>query len=157
MIFHQRSSDGVHRTAPTAAIAWATTAVALSALLVNGCRRSDSLSRSIVSGSVTFEGKPLKTGEIRFTPCGNTQGPSAGANIVDGRYVVEYKGGVVLGTQRVEIMAFRSATPESMPPEIMYEEGMGRVQFLPDRYNRQSELKVEVTAEGPNEFNFDLK
>jgi len=29
-------------------------------------------------------------------------------------------------------------------------------QYLPARYNRQSELTAEVTAEGPNRFEFDL-
>ena len=29
-------------------------------------------------------------------------------------------------------------------------------QYLPARYNRQSELTVEVTKEGPNRFEFTL-
>ena len=29
-------------------------------------------------------------------------------------------------------------------------------QYIPTRYNRQSELTVEVTDSGPNEYTFDL-
>ena len=30
-------------------------------------------------------------------------------------------------------------------------------QFIPERYNRQSELTREITTDGPNQFTFELQ
>ena len=44
-----------------------------------------------------------------------------------------------------------------MAENFFRDDEIDRLQFLPDRYSRHSELKVEVTANGPSEFNFDFE
>src|SRR5262245_22811185 len=72
-------------------------AVVLAAGLVAGCTPSGAKSGT-VTGLVTLDGQPLKSGLIRFVPTdGKT--PTADAPITDGRYSAL----VPLGEKRVEI------------------------------------------------------
>jgi hypothetical protein len=48
-----------------------------------------------VSGTVTYEGQPVKTGTVYFTPDSSkdNKGPQGVAQIVDGQYSTEAEGG----------------------------------------------------------------
>ena len=85
-----------------------------------------------------------------------TKGPTAGAAIEDGKYLVDAQGGTFIGKFRVEITASRKAGRQIRDLTI------GRMvdeyeQYLPARYNEQSELTVDVTEAGPNNFPFRLE
>ncbi|MBN2293031.1 MAG: hypothetical protein JXM70_11435 [Pirellulales bacterium] len=120
--------------------------IVLSALLL-GCGKSGSVEYVVVDGDVSWQGKPISRGTIRFVPMGNTKGPASAAEIVDGRYVVESRGGVPVGEHRVEITAMhggRSAAEENSTPA---DDGAGRsVQYIPLKYNKHSELKATVES-----------
>ena len=45
-----------------------------------------------VSGTVTFQGSPLKNGTIVFVPAEGTKAPPSGANIENGRYMADRQG-----------------------------------------------------------------
>src|SRR5690606_10084613 len=112
-----------------------------------------------VSGAVTFDGQPVEEGTINFIPTGDTTGPSASAKIVNGRYELLPEAGAVVGRNRVEIQASR-ATGEKIesgppsPPGTMVDVVEP---YIPAKYNRSSELAVDVQP-GINEgANFDLK
>ena len=66
-----------------------------------GCGRSSSLEKAIVSGKVTYQGRPVDQGMIRFVPTKETKGPAAAAMIVQGEYTVKAAGGVPVGTHQI--------------------------------------------------------
>jgi hypothetical protein len=118
-----------------------------------GCGESGTLERVQVRGNVTFAGKPVENGEIRFFPTEKTQGPVSGAPIVDGKYDVTQRGGVPVGSHRVEIEAFRASRAY---PQLNAEGGH-REQFLPEKYNIGSKLTAVVARDGDAmQLNFDL-
>lgn len=74
-------------------------------LLSLGCSTADGPPRYHVSGSVTYQGKPVPGGRIMFEPDatqGNS-GPGAVAEISEGRYATRSDRGVVGGPHRVTI------------------------------------------------------
>ena len=117
-------------------------------LLLAGCGRSGGLEMVVVSGTVTYQGKPIEDGDIRFIPTGDTKGPTSGAPIRNGRYEITARGGVPAGIHRVEVFAFRirrgggaleggrGRAPGELPKE----------QYLPKKYNDSSELKATIES-----------
>lgn len=102
--------------------------------------------RSVVRGAVTFDGRPIKNGEIRFHPTEGTDTPPWGAVVVDGEYLCQGRGGVPVGTHRVEILAFSDAPAPPPDPDapMLSEEDLVGNQFIPARYNTQTELSVTI-------------
>jgi hypothetical protein len=82
--------------------------------MTGGCGPSG-LERAVLSGTVTYQGQPVKEGLIRFIPIKGTEGPSWGAHIIDGRYKAAGKGGVPVGTHKVEILAYRTKPQPARP------------------------------------------
>ena len=124
-------------------------------LILNGCGSSSN--RQALEGVVTFEGEPLAQGSIRFRPLAGTPGPTAGSQIREGKFSVAPDQGTFLGKFRVEITATRKTgnTNRSTFAGIEVDEDE-YVQFIPARYNLQSELVREVSSGGPNRFEFAL-
>lgn len=60
-----------------------------------------------VSGEVTYDGTPVKSGYVTFAPA-DGQGPTVGAAITDGRYTAEK---VPPGPKVVKVEASGAATP----------------------------------------------
>lgn len=123
-------------------------------LIAAGCSRGDGLSRVIVSGAVTFDGKPVEKGQIRFIPIDGTRGPVTIDPINGGEYTTENTEGVPVGAHRVEITGFdpveyaNAPTGPGSPPVK---------QRLPDKYNRKSELKVTLQVDSDdNPLDFNL-
>jgi hypothetical protein len=109
-----------------------------------GCRPSGPAT-CLISGTVTWDGQPIPHGEIVFEPLDPTIGAGAG----------QFKGGrfecrVPKGAHRVKIRAAADAGLPTMPKNG---EGIG---FIPERYNKQSELTAEVRANGDS-FSFVLQ
>jgi len=131
-----------------------------SAVFLPGCGGADdTLPRQSVSGTVTFDGQPLKAGMIQFFPLSQTEGVAAGGNIDDGKYDVSQSEGPIPGQYSVMIFR-RESTPQAapveneMPGEIKRRRPSGPP--IPQRYNLNSELRAEVKKEGPNTFDFTL-
>ena len=105
-----------------------------------------------VNGTVTLDGKPLDTGVIHFYPQSDAGGPSASADVKDGRYQLQTGIGpmkVVVNANKVFGKRKMYNTPDSPVVEDIRD-------VLPERYNMKSELKAALTP-GPNEVNFELK
>ena len=84
------------------------TLLLLTAVVVGGCGRGDrGPERVAVSGTVTYNGKPLSEGTIRFVPLPNCPVPTSGASIANGQYRLEGNDGVPVGTHKIQIEAFR--------------------------------------------------
>jgi len=108
-----------------------------------------------VSGSVTLDEKPLAEGMIQFTP-EDGKGLAAGSLIQQGEYRLPNPPGLAPGRYRVSITAQGgSAARADAPPDI----DLGRPGVkdpIPARYNQQTTLHADVTANGSNAFPFDL-
>ncbi len=120
-------------------------------LALTGC--SSRPATVVVSGTVRYEGRALDNGEIRFLPRAGTEAPTNGSRIVNGRYAVVARGGLLPGSYRVEIESRSTVGNEpAMPAEG---EGPPRPAInIPARYNSESTLEAEIPAE-PREQSLD--
>lgn len=108
------------------------------------------LDKVVVDGDVSYQGEPVVNGEILFYPSGATQGPVSGASIKDGHYEAVGKGGVPVGTHRVEIRGFRAAgLSKSQAAAATHAEMEGgiREQYLPKKFNEETTLEATVPGE----------
>jgi hypothetical protein len=137
------------------AIVVAGVAAALCLAVLTGCGGAKVPPRVALEGTVTLDGKPLADGNIRLLPAADTDGGMIGAKIADGRFAFPAERGASPGKYRVEIGASRP-TGRKVPDPRREEPVDEFVQYLPDRYNSQSTLTAEVTATGPNRFEFAL-
>ena len=129
-------------------VAWIVGLVSMAALA--GC--GGGKPQAQVNGTVTLDGKPLETGVIHFYPQSDAGGPSASADIKDGRYQLQ----TGIGPMKVVINATQVIGKRKLyntPDSPVVDDTRN---LLPERYNMKSELKATLTA-GPNETNFELK
>ena len=98
-----------------------------------------------------------------FYPEPGTRGPTAGGKIVDGEFTVAAEKGTMEGTFRVQISATRKTGKKVFDPTAeMLDSGSTDgmideiVQYIPARYNKQSELTADVVDGGENRFEFAL-
>jgi len=120
--------------------------------ILPGCTPSN---RHAVQGTVTLDDQPIEKGTITFRPLAGTEGPTSGSEIVDGNYSISAEQGIFAGEFRVEITADRDTGRTWTDPDRgtvfpVYE------QYLPARYNQQSELTAEITAGDDNSLDFTL-
>lgn len=145
---------------------------------VAGCGGKENM--VVVRGKVTLDGKLVTEGRVRFEPALGTQGRVSIAPINEaGEYEAHHKGGVPIGTHHVSIVAYAlegigpaldgnhpsidMANPQAAMqarqkklPIPVYEV-QGLPQFLPPRFNAESELTIEVTGEDdPQTVDFEL-
>jgi hypothetical protein len=116
-----------------------------SLLMIAGCGPSGPKTYE-VTGTVTYDGKPVEKGEIIFHAT-DGKGSADVGQIVDGKYTLQ----ATDGPKRVEITATRESSkpaPDGLPN---YES------YIPKQYNNESTLTAEVKPSGENTFSFDLK
>lgn len=91
--------------------------LALTIIAVVGCGGPDGPQRFRLSGTVSFDGKPVPFGTVTFDPdsaAGNS-GPQAAAMIVDGKYDTGIEQGIVGGPHIVRFTG-SSRQPTSTQP-----------------------------------------
>ena len=129
--------------------------LACSAACLSGCG-SGGVRRVEVSGEVTLDGQPLDNASVLFSPTG--KGPSAGGKIEAGTFRIERSRGPRPGPYRVEITAYRPTGQRVVADPSMPDEMVDVTkQIIPACYNQQSELEVELSADGENHLAFHLK
>ncbi|TWT39735.1 hypothetical protein [Blastopirellula retiformator] len=123
--------------------------VLLPLLILVGCGESDGVKRLTVTGTVTFQGKPLTDGGISFED--PTTGYAAASQFQDGAFQVqlpvgEYK--VMIEPTMVEVPSRDGNSPPSQRPSV----------DLPRKYfsAATTDLKAKVADDSTN-FAFDLK
>jgi hypothetical protein len=112
-----------------------------------------------VAGQISYQGKPLREGQIIFFPIAGTAGPSTGAAIKEGRYEIDKKKGPYAGGKyRVEITGFGPSKTYS--PNV----GGGGLtanvpsQIIPPIYNKQTKLEAVISPDpAKNQHDFELK
>ena len=129
--------------------------------LLVGCGGQDypGAVRVPVSGTVTYDGKPVPYGVISFLPGGEDLRGASGP-IHEGKYTIEEKFGPNVGHYKVSILGYPEVPtsmvgPEGASAEEMYDdEGTDmKEQMLPRRYNFQTTLEVDM-VDGPNQHDF---
>jgi hypothetical protein len=103
-----------------------------------------------VTGTATFDGDPIAEGDIIFLSVDNSTPPGAG-KIQGGTFKAE----VPAGQKKVEIRASRMEPLPEGQTGAMGETEMA-VDYIPARYNSETELTAEVKEGGNNEFSFAL-
>lgn len=109
-----------------------------------------------VSGTVTLDGNPVPQGQIVFDPQG--PGKMSVGIVRDGEFSIAAERGPTPGTYIVRITAERPTGHKVKPssyaadqtPQDVYE------QYIPAKYNAASELKVEISPDGPEPLDFRL-
>ena len=133
------------------------------AVAVAGCGSSSNLPKLMpLSGTVTFDGKPLSGAAVIFIPTGSTRGTSAnGYTDKAGMYEVVAKQGdkgAPVGECRVVVMKFvmpdGSDLPTNSDSSLI---DSGARQILPARYSSMRETKLTATVrDGTNTIDFPL-
>ncbi len=107
--------------------------------------------RVVVTGTVRYNGTPVEGAHVMFTPTGAR--PASARTDAEGRFELrtfDPADGAVVGTHLVTIAKMGSTNPN--------DPYAARSSSLPERYRRTetSGLTAEVTAEGENDFTFEL-
>lgn len=127
------------------------------ALAWAGCGKTEEAGAT-AKGIVLLDGKPIDRGVVIFNPVG--EGTSASGQIrEDGTFEINTSGsvtGLKPGQYKVAIVAWKVQAGEELPDGTEAEES---IPLVPEVYHNSetSGLTAEVTAEGPNEFRFELK
>jgi hypothetical protein len=100
-----------------------------------------------LSGTVTFEGKPVPEGSIMFQAADKRTAPDT-AQIVDGKYSLE----LMAGEKIVMVEASKFVGPEDKTMGVR-----PRDQYLPHRYNVETTLKMEVKPQDGNVYDLSLQ
>jgi hypothetical protein len=119
-----------------------------------GCKNSDELETSPVSGRVTLDGAPVSTGTVTFVP---SRGRAAKGEIKqDGRFVLSTyrpEDGAIVGKHKAAVMVLRSDIQKTPGPEQEQS-----IMAIPPRYAiaEESGLEYEVKTGQTNEFTLEL-
>lgn len=137
-------------------LAWRLTVYAFAMAFFGGCGWGSGPERVVVSGTVTYNGKPIPEGLIRFAPIQESSVPVGGATITEGEYRADARGGVPVGTHKVQIQANRLVNP-GKPVNPDEELHPGLYQYIPEKYNAKTQLEITVPpGSRPITKNFEL-
>ncbi len=129
-------------------------------VVVCGCNHDG---RQPLEGTVALDNQPLPAGDITFFPLSGTPGPTAGGKIIDGHFSIPAEGGTMAGTFRVHITAQRKTGKQVFDPTAQMMDPNAKngmidqyEQYIPARYNQQSELTADVVQGSHKSFEFVL-
>ncbi len=125
-------------------------------LTLAGCGDAG-LPRAGITGRVTIGGAPLKAGRILFLPQSPIEGPAVSARIIEGAYKLLDTEGPMVGSNRVEVEA-DLPLEFAIDDEAAFAKTKGRLprQPVPPKFNRQSQLVVQVQGQGDNLFDVNI-
>lgn len=108
-----------------------------------------------VEGAVAYDNAPVEKGMITFTP--TTEGKQVRfAEIKQGRYEMKGELAPQPGTYSVVVEGLKKVSDPRVPDYAKDENGMVEKQYLPDKYNKKSELTIEI-KEGQSQYDFNLE
>jgi hypothetical protein len=132
-----------------------------------GCSGSNTAGKVSVSGSVSLKGASLQEGLVQFEPL-EKQSTSAAVVLVGGSYTVSAANGLQPGMYRVRISTADggAASGPLDPNKPLGPSGSNlpgghkaeaKRPSIPPEWGDKSKQQVEVKADGPNKFDFDIK
>lgn len=110
--------------------------------------------RLAINGNITLDGAPVQSGSIRFEPEGGQT--ASGATIAEGKYEIPADKGLKPGKYRVFINATEPDAEQRSAEDLMNNPGPPKKELIPAKYNKKSDVTVEVTEAGPNQFDFPI-
>jgi len=126
-------------------------------ILFSGCG-GDGLPRQAISGSISINGKPLKSGVVNFVPQSAEIPTQSGAAIIDGKYSIPKSTGLVPGKYKV-VISSGEGSAEKKVDKVSDLPGMAPIpakEAIPPEYNNNTSLEANVAAGGSNVFEFNL-
>ena len=113
---------------------------------LTGCGGAGGPDRGAVTGTVSFEGKPIDQGSILFVPVAGKAGSSSGAAITDGKFSIPQEKGPVVGLNRVEVhwprkTGRKKEVGSPAPPGTMIDEVE---EAIPATFNTSSTLEQRI-------------
>jgi hypothetical protein len=130
-----------------ASVGW--TFAAAAAVLLSGC--GPERVGQVVTGTVTFQGKPLDQGSIQFQPA-EGQSTFSGSSIDNGNYRLPPEFGLAPGKYTVRINSSEGSVPTNSTD---VEVGVF-TERIPAKYNSESTLSAEVKEGEDNKFDFEI-
>lgn len=127
----------------------------LLSLLACGCGPSGP-EQFAISGQISYDSQPVTNGSVGFVPVEASSGKAFGADVVDGHYEIPRYEGPLQGTYKVMIHAERPSGRKIQADEGSSEMVDELIQFIPDAYNAQSTLTVEISSDR-EDLDFDLE
>ncbi|MDB5335632.1 MAG: hypothetical protein JWN70_1251 [Planctomycetaceae bacterium] len=131
---------------------WIKCGLAVLTTIAAGCGGSGQPNNHRVSGTITFDGQPVASGQIILFPVEAGGTPDA-ANIKDGKYSLLAR----KGEKRVQIEATRDVPGKiiTLPPPLTGTKPVTEM-YIPIVYNSKSKLTVKV-PETSSSSKFDFK
>lgn len=137
--------------------------IALTTLFAAGCRPQQEKEVAPVSGTVKLDGKPLENVKVFFVPVSRgkdgKQGPIAFAVTDDkGHFTLAHQDdgiGAAIGRNQVWLTTRRVERKKDSEGEFQTVETTE--ELIPPKYNKLTELVVDVPKDGMNNADFDLK
>ena len=133
--------------------------ISVVAILTVGCgKKTNPEGREDIRGTITFNGKPLDVGTIRFDPTGSDYAAGGSGPIHLGKYELTGIEGVKPGQYKVCFFAswdydLRTGQPAD---ENTPDGGVYKVKRIPPEFNTNSTLEFEVVQGKRNVFNYDI-
>ena len=122
----------------------------------SGCGKVDDEGRLAISGTVTYDGQPVTSGNIGFIAAKDGAGEPAGTDIVDGHYEIPRSEGPREGSYKIMIYADRPSGRTIAADEGSSETMSQMEQYIPAIYNTRTTLMVDL-SEDRDDMNFVLK
>ncbi|WP_406697448.1 hypothetical protein V5E97_01190 [Singulisphaera sp. Ch08] len=148
--------------------AFSITALILLNLMGCGVSGPSEDGRFPIHGTVSESGQPLGHGSILFHPESQSGIQGAGTTVKEGRYELPAAQGLSSGRYAVEIQPGTTAASPSDQKVIIDEITGAEIPNQPVKISRSNPLipkknspkrlprRIEVTKDGPNQFDFDL-
>jgi len=116
----------------------------LVAAISGGCGNGDRFQRTIVTGTITYDGQPIPKGAIWFVPTesvGN-QAPTGFARIEDGRFATERAKSPITGRYTIKVTGFDGAEPTAAEKaELLSSDFLGHAIF--PEYVQEAEIAAD--------------
>jgi len=136
-----------------------------------GCGSGETLPTVPVTGTVTYQGKPLEGATVTFSTTAESGRPASGTTDASGKFSLKTylsptssPTGALPGDYTVMITKVETQstgmTPEDMAKKMASKAAVMAPpkHLIPERYSgAKSGLNATVKAQGPNDFPFDLQ
>lgn len=134
---------------------------ACGAITIFGCaHREPEFDRVAIAGTISIDGEPMESGNIRFVPLANTNGPKTTHTVLNGRFESDAANGPCLGEHKVEIELTGSEQYGHDDEEALARLQVERVRLrqpkLPAIDNESSTLKATIERDGNPSLEFKL-
>lgn len=129
----------------------------LAMMFASGCGQGDASGRQAISGTVTFQGKPLDHGTLQIISLDPGKQAISGGMIKDGKFSIAADKGLPPGKYRVRISSPEEGSAGAAPAMPGDPAPVAKERIPPEYSGPESKLEIEITKRGKNDFNLEIK